>query len=1019
MAHFHEQIHQDRINGFRQRLAAGILLERLPIPVRYAHSVEPVPFARRLELEYCDGQEGQVWGRTWESAWFQVSCTVPPSWAGAYVVLQAELGGEILVVEADGTPLCGLTSGSVFDTMYSKDLVHLLPTCQGGERLELWLEAASNGLFGIHRVDPDRNDDPARLHGHFESRINRLRLCRFDHDRWQLYLDVDVLFDLAKAMPADSVRRSRLFHGLSAAVDAYATGGVEACRERLKPLLAVPSDPGTMDLYGVGHAHIDTGWLWPVRETIRKSARTFASQIGLIERYPGYVFGASQPQHYAMVKEHYPALYEKIKQAVAAGAWELQGGMWVEADCNVPSGESLVRQILHGKNFFRDEFGVEVKNLWLPDVFGYSANLPQILARSGIDYFLTQKLSWSKYNRFPHKTFRWEGIDGSQVLAHFPPEDTYNSNVNGSELRRVEGMNFERAVVNEGVSLFGIGNGGGGPKEEHVEHALRLRDLNGVPRYHLAPTQPVLEKLAAYGDALPTWVGELYLEVHRGTLTTQARTKRLNRRAEEALRAAEMLAAAAGVAAYPLTTFDQLWKKFLINQFHDILPGSSIHVVYENTERELQEVIDACQLLGRQAAERLLGPDPQALTLFNPSSSELREVVALPTGWEGATLAGQPLATQIEGDQCLAAIAVPAASFVELRRGTAAFTAKVAPGMVLENDLIRYEFDANLQLTAAFDKQANRQILAPGEAGNLLSLYEDRPHSWDAWDVDEYYQNTRLETAKAKKIERLAGPVRQGLRATLTIGQSTIRQSVWLASQGKRLDFQTEVDWQERHKMLRVAFPTAMRSETAAFEVQYGHLRRTTHRNTYWDHACFEAVGHRWADISAPDYGVALLNDSKYGHKVLGGTLDLNLLRSSTDPDPLADQGGQQFTYSLLPHLGNLPTGEIRAAAAGLNQGLVRLDGLAAGSAALPLTVQGDGLELAVLKRGEKDNCLVARVVETRGARTRGQLNCANPAARIVPTNLVEWEDHPEAGGAGTLALDLAPFEIATFKLFV
>ncbi|MDT8391432.1 MAG: glycoside hydrolase family 38 C-terminal domain-containing protein [Lentisphaeria bacterium] len=1019
MAHFHETIHCNRIKQFHNHIKRKIVVDSIPLPVRYGHSVEPTPFSRVKDLAFVDGKEGDLWGRTWESAWFEVNGDIPEAWDGAYVVLQAELGGEILVCDSDGNPLVGLTNGSVFDFSFGKPFYHMLPKAKAGEKVHLWLEAAANGLFGVHKIDPEFNKNPDQFHGHYEGRVQALRLVRFDYALWQLHLDVEMLFELAQSMDKESARRAAIIRGLSRAVSAYETDGPEACKEALNPLMEMTSDPAAMDLYAVGHAHIDTGWMWPVRETIRKCARTFSSQLHLISRYPDYVFGASQAQHYQMVKDHYPRLYARIKDAVKKGAWELQGAMWVEADCNVPSGESLIRQVLHGKNFFMDEFGVEIKNLWLPDVFGYSANLPQILRRAGIDYFLTQKLSWSKYNKFPHKTFVWEGIDGSQVLAHFPPEDTYNAGVRPEELRKVEANNPERGIVTQGLSLFGVGNGGGGPKEEHVERALRAYDLNGLPRYKMSHAQPVLEELGKLKDELSVWVGELYLEVHRGTLTTQAKTKLLMRRGEEALRATEMLCAAAGLETYPAEILDRLWKTLLINQFHDILPGSSINMVYEQTERELAEIIDTCDGLMATAAERLFKPADDKLILFNPSSTPFSDTVELPDDWTGAA-ADTALLTQAGEDGCVAAVNVPPCSFVELSRTSAAPAAvTVTPaneGAVLENDRVSYAFDASLRLVSAYDKETGRELFNEDTAGNVLSLYEDRPHSWDAWDVDEYYEETLLEQAVVQSITLTQGPIRQELSAHMTIGNSTLIQIVSLRQDSKRLDFETEVDWQERHKMLRVAFETNIRAESATAEVQYGHIRRTNNRNTYWDHACFEAVAHRWIDVSEPDYGVSLLNDCKYGHKALGGTLDVNLLRAPTMPDPVADIGQHSFTYSFFPHASGLDGAGVQAEAAMLNQGLTCLEGVELAGQRMPVSLDGEGVELAVLKKAEKEDCLVARVVETRGRHTTAVIT-APPAATIVPTNLMEWTEDADAAATGRLEISLSPFEIATFKI--
>lgn len=1020
MAHFHETIHLNRIKQFHNYIKRKIVVDSIPLPVRYGHSSKPTPFSHIDTLTFVDGKEGDLWGKTWESAWFEVKGEVPEEWDGAYVVLQAELGGEILVCDSEGNPLVGLSNGSVFDFSFGKPFYHMLPRARGGEKVELWLEAAANWFFGVHKVNPEFNKNPDQLHGHYEGRVQKLCLVRFDYALWQLHLDVQMLFELAQSMDEESARRAAIIRGLSRAVSAYETDGPEACKETLNPLMEMTSDPAAMDLYAVGHAHIDTGWMWPVRETIRKCARTFSSQLHLIEKYPGYVFGASQAQHYQMVKDHYPQLYARIKEAVKKGSWELQGGMWVEADCNVPSGESLVRQVLHGKNFFMDEFGVEIKNLWLPDVFGYSANLPQILARAGIDYFLTQKLSWSKYNKFPHKTFVWEGIDGSQVLAHFPPEDTYNAGVNPNDLRRVEANNPERGIVNFGLSLFGVGDGGGGPKEEHVERAVRARDLNGLPRYQMSHAQPILEKLEELKDELSVWVGELYLEVHRGTLTTQAKTKLLMRRSEEALRATEMLCATAGLESYPAEILDRLWKLLLINQFHDILPGSSINMVYEQTEKELAEIIDTCDDLMARAGEELFQPADDTLVLFNPSSTAFDDAVGLPDGWVNAVLSGYPLPAQQDADGPVVRVTVPPCSFVQLTKArtppATVETIEVNEGAVLENDRISYAFDASLRLVSAYDKEAERELFNDDDAGNVLSLYEDRPHSWDAWDVDEYYEETLLEQVAVQTITLAHGPVRQELSAQMTIGHSSLTQTISLRPGSKRLDFETDVDWNEQHKMLRVAFDTNIRADSATAEVQYGHIPRTNHRNTYWDYACFEAVAHRWLDVSEPDYGAALLNDCKYGYKALAGTLDLNLLRAPTMPDPVADIGQQSFTYSFFPHASGFDGAGVQAEAAMLNQGLTCLEGVELAAQRMPVWLDGEGVELAVLKKAEKEHCLVARVVETRGRHTTALISAAS-SAMIVPTNLMEWADDPAAAGTGCLEVSLSPFEVATFKI--
>ena len=1028
MSHFYPEIYAPRIQEIQKRLTREIVLEHVLFAAEFAVTPEPVPFTKRHTLSYRRICEGQTWGQTWDCGWFHLKASVPKAWAGAYVTARLDFAGEALVFDTQGDPLVGLTNGSIFDAAYSKDTMHLFPKCKGGEAVDLWVETGANGLTGVHRCgDPAWVEDPSKIHGTYPGKVVSIRLCRFDNEKWQLWIDLQVLESLLKSLPETSARRLQILRSVSKALDLYATQGTRACRQALQPVFAVRSNPATVDVYGVGHAHIDTAWLWPFRETIRKCGRTFASQIGLIKRYPGYVFGASQAQLYAYAKQHYPTLYAKIKRAVAAGRWEVQGGMWVEADCNLIDGESMVRQFVHGKNFFRDEFGVDVKNLWLPDVFGYSANLPQILRKAGMQYFLTQKLSWNRYNKFPHNTFIWRGIDGSEVLAHFPPEDNYNSNVMPDALCKNESNNQERGLVQEAVCLFGIGDGGGGPKEEHIERALRLRDLNGSPRFHFGPAQRVLEKMASYRPDLATWCGELYFEYHRATLTTQAAVKRWNRRAEEALRAAEMVCASAGLNAYPTAEFDRLWKETLVNQFHDIIPGSSIHRVYEETIPMLQGVVRQARELEAKAARRMLAKTKNALTVFNPSTDGFASPVKLPTGWDKVTTAdGEPVPVQREADGVVAWIHAPGQQFVTLARGAGRARRVVsAPASgkdarVLENAQVRYEFAAGLRLVRAFDKEAGMEVIPAGDPGNRLDLFDDHPHNWDAWDIEEYYANERLAAPCVESVERVAGEVRCGLRATLRVGEaSTIRQQIWLGREGRRLDFVTEVDWHESHKFLRVAFPTTIRTDKASSEIQYGFVQRSTTDNTKWDYAQFECVAHRYADLSCRDYGAALLNDSKYGYRVKGHTLELSLLRAPTEPDPVADIGVHAFTYSFLPHTGDLAGSDVRANAAAINQGLELFAGFAATDAAMPVRISGEGIELAVLKRAEKKNCLIVRVVETRGVAARGELVCVQPKAKIVPTDLMEWHDQSKGKATGRMALSLQPFEIQTFKVRV
>ncbi|MBN1211494.1 MAG: alpha-mannosidase [candidate division Zixibacteria bacterium] len=1012
-----------RTEKFSERIAQKIIKVQIPFEIEFAHTVEPVPFERRLSMTYKKIGEGERWGQTWESAWFHLQGTIPESRPNDKIVARLDFSGEGLVYDSAGRMLQGISNGSVFASDFSRDIVPLFDRCAGGEKVELWVEAAASGLFGVF-TEPDPAPDSPKRYGLYDAVVNAARLCLFEDTARHFWLDLKIVRGFLKHLPENSPRRGQLLEAVDKTIDIFEGDeeNIERCRDELKAELYRPAEKTSLSVAAVGHAHIDTAWLWPVCETVRKCARTFASQLALIEKYPDYIFGASQPQHYQFVKEHYPELYQRIKKAVAAGRWELQGGMWVEADCNLTGGESLIRQILHGKNFFKDEFGLEVDNLWLPDVFGYSAALPQILQKSGIKYFLTQKLSWNQYNVFPYHTFIWRGIDGSEVLTHFPPENNYNSQL-GTDFLLPAVENFkEKDIIGEFLSLFGVGDGGGGPKEENIELGLRMADLENAPRVRFAAAKDFFEKLERHRARLQTWEGELYLELHRGTFTTQALVKKANRRLEHKLRAVEMLYSCLPLERYPAGELDAVWKKVLINQFHDILPGSSITKVYETTHREHREALKQCNGLISRVADGLFERDANSLTLFNSLGFPFEDAVELPSSWRGCGVIdekGQRPAQELEGERTVALVNVEPYSFTTLYKLKESAPVSLAgDDLVLENDLVRYEFDKDGILIEAYDKEKNRDILAAGGKGNVFTLYEDRPKNWDAWDIDITYEEMPLENAReAGTNASWRGSVRRGLRFKLTIGQSEIEQTVYLTSNCKRLDFVTRVVWRENHKMLRVAFPVNIKSDRAAFDIQYGYLMRNTHRETSWDKAKFEVPAHRYADLSDDNYGTALLNDCKYGYKVLGNVLDLNLLRSPTYPDPDADRGRHEFTYSLLPHSGDLTHSDVQAHAARLNQGLEIFEGYKNVKTVLPARVSGEGLSLEVIKKAEQENCLVIRIVETHGRESKGTLTVEDTSARLVETDLMEWREFGEHDCSQPMELTLKPFEILTFKL--
>ncbi|MDA8752945.1 glycosyl hydrolase-related protein, partial [Candidatus Marinimicrobia bacterium] len=665
----------------------------------------------------------------------------------------------------------------------------------------------------------------------------------------------------------------------------------------------------------------------------------------------------------------------------------------------------------------KDEFDVEVDNLWLPDVFGYSAAMPQILKKSGVNYFLTQKMSWSQFNDFPHQTFNWRGIDGTEVLTHFPPENTYNSELDTEFLLPAQSTFKEKDKLDEFISLFGVGDGGGGPKPENIELGRRMANLENAPKVHFDTAVNFFDRLNGQKDKLDTWVGELYLELHRGTLTTHGLVKKQNRKLENKLRTVEMLWSCLPMDKYPLEKLDGLWKKVLLNQFHDIIPGSSINLVYQTTHKEYTEVHSGCDELLDAASKLLFNQDKDSIVLVNTLSYRWKGLVLLPSSFEGYSIVdeeGNDVLVHKSNEGYSIDVNLDGLSMNSFKKAEEKkLEVQSSSDFILENDFIKYEFDEKGALISAYDKEANKEAMK--EPGNVFSLYEDIPNNWDAWDIDFFYRDALIETGAVESIKlSSSSKILKQLEISLSIGNSKIQQVISLSSHSKRLDFKTNVHWNESHKMLRVHFPVAITSDQATFDIQYGYVKRNTHRNTSWDKAKFEVVGHKYADLSDHDYGVALLNDCKYGYMVLDNILDLNLLRSPSNPDPDADLGDHEFTYSFLPHNNDLIRSNVISEASCLNQKPLLFEGFTS-TAQIPVKLSGRGVELTVLKKAEKEDAWVFRVVETHGRSSHGLLFIEGS---ITECDLIEWSELSEPQNIrGEMPLYLKPFEVKTFKV--
>jgi alpha-mannosidase len=875
---------------------------------------------------------------------------------------------------------------------------HLIArSARGGEHVEVLVEAAANPTppFNL-REWPLLMADP---HGEPIYTLKRAELAIVDREVEALWFDLRILTQLVDTLP-DGDRRREIDRVLLAAIDAIGAndvrGSAPGARAELAPVLAQRSSHPHR-ITAVGHAHIDTAWLWPLRETVRKCARSFSNQLALMDDYPEHRFVCSQAQQYEWMKEHYPSIWEGIKQRVAEGRWEPVGGMWVEPDTNVPSGESLVRQVTFGSRFFAEELGVDSDELWIPDVFGYSAALPQIAVQGGMRALITQKLSWNDTNRWPHTTFWWEGLDGSRLLTHFPPADTYNGAVTVEEIAKSVDRLGSHGTCERSLYPFGFGDGGGGPNRYMLEFARRVADIDGLPRTEIGTVDGFLDDVLAASDDLATWVGELYFELHRGTYTTQAATKLGNRRGEEALREAEMWSVAACVASgdwstYPQDRLDRAWKLLLLNQFHDILPGSSIHWVYEDARRDYATVNEIANA-AIDDAQRTLAGEGTDVVLFNPSSSPRRELVDVPG--RGPTM-----------------VEVPACSWTPLV-GAGEPPVSVH-GSTMENEHLRVTWDDRGLLTSVYDTDAGREVLAG--PGNLFQIHEDNPKAYDAWDVDLDYLDTVADITDVDGIEVLASDALRGeVRFARTFGNSAITQTMRLDAGSRRLEFHTEVDWHEDHRFLKVAFPVDVRSTTATYEIQHGHLERPTVRNTSWDIARFEVCAHRWADLSEAGYGVALLNDGKYGYDIHRNMMRLSLLRAPGWPDPEADRGHHRFAYALLPHIGDLRDAGVIAQAEAFNLPIdVRAGSHRSGTI---VAVDRPNVSVEAVKKADREDAIVVRLCEVWGARGPVRITVGAPVKSVTRTDLLERDTVELDVDDGAVEVTVRPFELVTLKL--
>ena len=1030
---------EGRVHRFlREMLPARRILDTAPLTISaWEVPDEPVPFAEAVGQEYTPISVGDRWGRPWSTLWLHVTGTVPEAWSTGDD-RDVELQLDLSFTNSPGFQAEALIWTPEGETIKAINPLNQYLTLEPGQDVDLYLELAANpSVSGNWVFAPTHLGDKATAGEDPIYDLTQLRLVWRSKDIWELEQDVRALFELMAALPEETTRRQDILRTLEDALDVadpddlHATA--PAAREVLRRELDKPANASAMTVVATGHAHIDSAWLWPVRETIRKCARTFSNVCWLLERYDDLNFSCSSAQQYEWIRDFYPGLFERIKGHVKSGRFIPVGGMWVESDTNMPGSEAMARQFIHGKSFFMNELGVETRETWLPDSFGYSAALPQICAAANNTHFLTQKVSWNQYSTFPHHTFSWEGLDGTTQFTHFPPADTYNGMLSAAELLRVEQNFKDKGRSHYGLTPTGWGDGGGGPTREHIASAKRFKNLEGTPKVEWASPTEFFEKAEAeYGEHLPRWNGELYLELHRGTYSSQIPGKQGNRRSEALMHDVELWCATAARLdpsfTYPAEEIHSLWSRVLLLQFHDILPGSSIAWVH----REAEQNYEGIAADGEKLVEAALAAIARTQGVEAEPAAEITGIGAdRPRVFDQrATAAGDGSAQAVSVD----------------RNGDT---------ITLDTPALHVEIDEGGRLTSLREGADGREMIAPGAGGAVLQLHRDTPNAWDSWDIDEFYHRIRrdLPIVGAPELETDEdGTVR--VRATYrTRGEDVLTQeqphpehpangagseitlTYSVAPGAEALGVDLDIDWHERKKVLKLAFPLDLRAPRMSSEIQFGHIDRPIPVNTLEDFGRFETCAHRWVRVQegrGTEAAFALANDSSYGHDARrllredGGTTTVvraTVIRAAMFPDPTAEEGRHRLRYAVKP---SATIAQAIQLGEDLNQTARTVPG---GTELQPLAVVSGGegettARVQTVKLAEDGSGdVIVRLYEAEGERTTATVQVPG-ATRLVATDLLERPLGPdsvlahraqEAQGE-EITRTLSPFEIMTVR---
>lgn len=1022
--------YQDRLNHWERTLKEDFYQPLGAIDFQAYTTMAHIPPEKALTGKFKPVKEGLEWGHTWEYMWLKSAITLPEAARGKTIVMNLDVGGEATL----------FVNGQAFGTRRAEwvNVPHhymvdnfLTKNGMPGEQYELLFEAYAGHYFpdaggcATGPVLPGSYEDP-KAEGK-RARIGYNSYGIWNEEAYQLWLDVTVLHMLFDELDDAALRKSHIADALEKFTlmvdfEQDAEGRLKdyrAARKMLKPYLQAHNGSTQGKMYAVGNAHLDLCWLWPQKETHRKTARTFAQQLRLIDKYPEYKYIQSQPAAYEMCREYYPELYERIKKAVKKGQWIAEGGMYVEPDTNMASGEALIRQLLYGKAFYKEELDIDSRLLWLPDTFGYTAALPQILKGCKVDYLVTQKIFWS-YNdgdQFPYHYFTWKGMDGSEVTSFLPTSYTYRTDP--KELSAVWNNRVQKRNLDDFLIPFGYGDGGGGPCADHIEYALRQKDLEGMPKVAIESPLTMFEDLEKKGGPKNTWEGELYFSAHRGTYTSQAAIKRNNRRSELMLRETEIwgtLAQAKG-HTYQKDAMLRLWKSALLQQFHDILPGSSIEKVYIEANAAHADLQQEAQTL-REKAQKALVKGKEGLTVFNSLPFERKVLVDVEGFARGAkTKEGKGVPTNKH--QALVTLpAMGAVSIVPSDTVTPApcAMAKVsAGGAVLQNDYVQVKLNAMGEITSYKLKQTDREYVK--EPMNRFLLFKDVPRLFDAWDIDSNYIEQPVPLDKKAGIKLLSGDGLQvSVELTRKIGNSTLTQIISLDAHEKRVEFETLVEWNELHRLLKVAFPVRVQAQNAMNEMQFGYVERPTHRSRAYDKDRFEVCNHRYTALSDQNHGCAVLNDSKYGISVNGSSMELTLLRASASPQMRADNSVHRFSYAFTAWEGPFIDAPVVKEGYAFNvPATVQKGSLAAFSA---FSVDRENIILETVKPAlDGSGDIILRLYESKKADTAFNLKTALPVKKAWLCDMLENKEAELTLSEDGIKLDAGAFKILSVRL--